>query len=118
MSLTNQVALMFRDGSIQKALSIAYLKSPVAEVSQLLPTAAAVGFILFVYACRRRIFNVMCTVNGLKMDYRKFQIAQTRSTTGFTGLVFLFLIHLPIFSNRGNPRYDTVSLQYNQIFET
>ena len=118
MSLTNQVAFMFRDGSIQKALSIASLKSPAAEVSQLLPTAAAMGFIFFVYACRGRIFNVMCTVNGLKMDYRKFQIAQTRSTTGFTDFAFLFLIHLPISSSRGNPRYDAVSLQYNQIFET
>ena len=45
MSLTNQVAFMFRGGSIQNALSIASLQSPAAEVSQLLPTAAAVGFI-------------------------------------------------------------------------
>ncbi len=47
MSLTNQVAFMFRDGSIQKALSIASLKSPAAEVSRLLPTAAAVGLFFF-----------------------------------------------------------------------
>ena len=52
------------------------------------------------------------------MDCRKFQIAQTRSTTGFTDFAFLFLIHLPMFSSRGNPRYDAVLLQYNQIFET
>lgn len=51
MSLTNKVAFMFRGGFIQKALSIAPLKSPAAEVLQLLPTAAAVGFIFFVYAC-------------------------------------------------------------------
>ena len=50
------------------------------------------------------------------MDYRKFQIAQTRFTTVFANLAFSFLIHFRVSSNRANPLYDEITLRNNQTF--
>ncbi len=50
------------------------------------------------------------------MDYRKFQIAQTRFTTVFANLAFSLLIHFPASSNRANPLYDGIALRKNQTF--
>ena len=50
------------------------------------------------------------------MDYRKFQIAQTRFTTVFANLAFSLLIHFRVSSNRPNPLYDEITLRKNQTF--
>ena len=49
------------------------------------------------------------------MDYRKFQIAQTRFTTVFANLAFSFLIHFRVSSNRANPLYYEIEARKKEF---